>query len=942
ERAQLAATIALVKGALPPEALSTQLRASLLTAAHASSASQACSAAEANQRAHAHRSGFALLPRNVVRASIGLAAAALALVALRPLLVHEQENQIELASLDFDDTRFEASESVIEEQELLDTFSESPRDAFERRAGDPFGLEGEGLVLLVDEMMPQVQNLLSPGSSPLGDPEGGLAPNGVGAVWGEGAATAAFSFTGTGGQEGAPFEPGPAIDLFRGFSMGGWGVQPDPEDMDWVFEDRTVAGRVFFEMNQANAPNDSYTWRDIAGQPTAGLKVRTVQPDEDVRLGLLKGLGYGGGGYGESIDLSAQLAVPSRRRPVLRFQEPDQATEQFGRGRQELTELGDDELLSRIPVSRDGEAKDDRVAVTATPDPVDGAAVISARILTDIEPREGEGAGQLFFRYWGDNPWVVVDDSALSTFGADVDTASFGIVRRTLRAGQLPRPEQVRTEELLNWWHPDVPAPTTGDTFAIVMEAGPSRFAPDADVALLRVALRGREVSHVDRKPLALTLVVDVSGSMDEHGRIGLVRDALKLLLRELSATDSIALVTFGTEAHTLVPMTSAANRGAFEDALDLLAPDGGTAVEQGLVAGFELAAAELTPGAVNRVVFLSDGVGNIGETDQERILERVAAERAKGIYLSTIGVGYGVDADEEYADDFLEQIADKGDGLYHNVNDAADAERYLVDQFTRTLEPIARDVKIQLEFDTAQVLEWRQIGYENRALTAAQFRDDAVDAGELHSGHQVNALFEVRLRPGLVAGQALATVRVRWKQPFAIDLGDDSEEGAEDAEVATEIEEIFDAADLSPSFADTSRGYRRAVLIAQLAELLRRSEHATGDAPADMLDEMEALAPFLADVDFDELLGLLRDVRPALQALAEGLGPIDHKINEIRRQQIEIVQQRTRLTDIQEVEARRLQQVEIDRIQGDIKRLEGELQDLLAQELGPREESAR
>ena len=256
---------------------------------------------------------------------------------------------------------------------------------------------------------------------------------------------------------------------------------------------------------------------------------------------------------------------------------------------------------------------------------------------------------------------------------------------------------------------------------------------------MLRVTVRGKDVADFERQPLALTFVVDVSGSMEDGGRLQLVKDALLLLLRRLAPSDSVAIVAFSDVAHVETPMVSAGNRGVLEDAVARLAIAGGTNIEAGLVQGYEVASDGLTPHAVNRVILLSDGVGNIGATEQAEILARVDGERAKGIYLNTVGVGMG-----NHDDDFLEQLADQGDGLCQYMDSPAEARKALVDEFTKTLQPIARDVKIQVELDPNQVESYRQLGYENRVIADADFRNDAVDAGEVNAGHQVTALYEV------------------------------------------------------------------------------------------------------------------------------------------------------------------------------------------------------
>ena len=500
-----------------------------------------------------------------------------------------------------------------------------------------------------------------------------------------------------------------------------------------------------------------------------------------------------------------------------------------------------------------------RGARRAVPTPGQVLALANEQIVAcGVLPNETPA--DMFFRRWGDNPFVRSAEDPLSTFSIDVDTASYTLARRTLQAGQFPVPGQIRTEEFLNYFAADQPAPDDGATFAIGVETAPSLFHGDPGVDMLRVTVRGKDVHEVDRQPLALTFVVDNSGSM-EGERLGMVKAALGYLLGQLSANDSIALVKFHNEAYVLSPMISAANRGPLEDSLAMLGIEGGTNVEAGLIAGYEVAAASLTPGAVNRVVLLSDGVGNIGETDQTRLLDTVAEYRAKGIYLNTFGVGMG-----DHNDHFLEQLADRGDGLCHYIDSESEARRVFEEQLTKTLQPIARDVKIQVEFDPTQVEHYRQVGYENRKIADADFRNDAIDAGEVNAGHQVTALYEVVRRPGAAPKGALATVRVRFKPPFAVDAGELSESAKREVEVASEIQRTVRAEDVLPSFASASVGYRRAVLVAQFAELLRESVHARGDSLDVLLAETRSVEAELATPETTEFLVLLELALPILR----------------------------------------------------------------------------
>ncbi len=504
-------------------------------------------------------------------------------------------------------------------------------------------------------------------------------------------------------------------------------------------------------------------------------------------------------------------------------------------------------------------------------------------LLASCRRRPGERPGAMFFRFWGDNPFELTALDAQSTFGVDVDTASYALARRMLNEGYLPPREQVRTEEFLNYFEPDVAAPTEG-VFSIRTDLAASRFgvgiAPRSgrveEPHQLRVVIRGREVSGLERKPLALTFVVDTSGSMKKNRRLELVKHALRQLVGQLDGRDAIALVAFSNEARLVLPMTTAASRGVIESAIFGLNPDGGTNADAGIRLGYELAVNELTLEANNRVVFLSDGVANIGETDQERIAEAVKVHREKGIYLNTVGVGL-----ENHNDVFLEQLANRGDGICNYVDSPEEVQRALVDNFTGAFEPIARDVKVQVEFDPRFVHRWRLLGYENRAIADADFRNDAVDAGEIGAGHQVVALYELDLNsiPD-EEDPPLATVRLRWKRPTGPGR-DPLEDGA------TEVEQRVHWGGRT-TFEGASAGFRRSVCVAQFAEILRRSIHARNDSLGELISVAATLERELADPEHIEFLSLMVRTRDLIrQTPYPAPGDLERCLDTLRRNHI-------------------------------------------------------
>jgi Ca-activated chloride channel family protein len=356
----------------------------------------------------------------------------------------------------------------------------------------------------------------------------------------------------------------------------------------------------------------------------------------------------------------------------------------------------------------------------------------------------------------------------LSTFALDVDTASYGYVRRTLAEGRLPEPSTVRPEEFVNSFRQDYERPK-GDGFGVSVDGA---RAGDGDWALLRVGLATRPepgAGDGGRAPAALTFVVDVSGSMAEAGRLDLVQEGLRTMTDRLRDDDSVALVAFSAEAETVLPMTRLGDgRDRIRDAVDRLEADASTNLGAGVRAGYTAALDGLRDGATNRVVLMSDALANTGETDADALLEEVEHARADhGITLFGVGVG------SEYGDALMERLTNRGDGHTVYVSSPEEAERVFSEELPRNVDLVARDAKAQVEFDPATVAEHRLIGYENRRIADEDFRDDQVDGGEVGPGHTVTALYAVRLVGG--ASGHLATATVRWQDPETRDAHEES-----------------------------------------------------------------------------------------------------------------------------------------------------------------------
>jgi Ca-activated chloride channel family protein len=408
----------------------------------------------------------------------------------------------------------------------------------------------------------------------------------------------------------------------------------------------------------------------------------------------------------------------------------------------------------------------------------------------------------------GVNPITNTDADRQSTFAMDVDTASYTIAQRFVADGHVPDPASIRTEEWVNAFDQAYPAPDEA-TFAVYVDGGPTPFVDDGE-SLLRIGIKARESSERARPNAALTFVIDTSGSMSLEGRLELVKDSLRKLVRNLGPGDSIAVVTFGSDARVVLQPTRASDEDTILAAINQLQPGGSTNLEAGLRLGYSLAHA-VSPGdgdGINRVVLASDGVANVGLTDAASILGEIQGDAAAGIQLVAIGVGMG-----NYNDALLEQLADRGDGFYAYVNDLTEARRLFSEDLTGTLQTVALDAKVQVTFNPDVVTEYRLLGYENRAIADDQFRDPGVAAGAIGAGHAVTALYVVRLRPDAGDGAALGTVRLRWTEP-----GQQNE-----SRLTREIQ----AGNLAGSFGATAPTFRLDAIVAAAAEVLRGSPYA-------------------------------------------------------------------------------------------------------------------
>ena len=419
--------------------------------------------------------------------------------------------------------------------------------------------------------------------------------------------------------------------------------------------------------------------------------------------------------------------------------------------------------------------------------------------------------------------FLTVQESPFSTFGIDVDTASYSNVRRFLTNGSLPPSGAVRIEELINYFPYKYTPPDGAEPFAMNAEVAACPWRPEH--RLVRVGLKGKEMAYGERPACQLVFLVDVSGSMDAPNRLPLVQRSLSALVASLDEQDQIAIVTYAGSSGVALPSTSARQKHTLITAIESLRSGGSTNGAAGIVTAYQLARQNFIEQGINRVILCTDGDFNVGTTDASSLVELIQKEAQSGVFLSVLGFGMG-----NYQDSRMEQLADKGNGNYAYIDSYAEARKVLVEQMVGTLVTIAKDVKIQVEFNPAQVQAYRLIGYENRALATQDFRNDQKDAGEIGAGHTVTALYEVvpqgiefatpdipeskYQKPSKPTREALAdelmNVRVRYQPPAG---------GA-----ATELE--FAIRDTDQRFERASKDFQFASAVAAFGMQLRNSKH--------------------------------------------------------------------------------------------------------------------
>ncbi|WP_219267300.1 VWA domain-containing protein [Pseudomonas sp. Xaverov 259] len=336
-----------------------------------------------------------------------------------------------------------------------------------------------------------------------------------------------------------------------------------------------------------------------------------------------------------------------------------------------------------------------------------------------------------------DNPVYSVAQTPVSTFSADVDTGSYANVRRFLNQGRLPPDGAVRLEEMLNYFPYDYALPTDGSPFGVTTEVAATPWNPHT--RLLRIGIKASDRAVADLAPANLVFLVDVSGSMDRREGLPLVKSTLKLLVDQLRDQDRVSLVVYAGESRVVLEPTSGRDKTKIRNAIDQLTAGGSTAGASGIELAYQMARAGFIEKGINRILLATDGDFNVGVSDFDSLKQMAVDQRKSGVSLTTLG--FGVD---NYNEHLMEQLADAGDGNYAYIDNLREARKVLVDQLSSTLAVVARDVKLQVEFNPAQVSEYRLLGYENRALKREDFNNDKVDAGEIGAGHTVTALYEI------------------------------------------------------------------------------------------------------------------------------------------------------------------------------------------------------
>ena len=443
------------------------------------------------------------------------------------------------------------------------------------------------------------------------------------------------------------------------------------------------------------------------------------------------------------------------------------------------------------------------------------------------------------YQHFENNPLKLALEQPVSTFSIDVDTGAYSNLRRMLNQGRLPVKDAVRVEELLNYFDYSYPAPNTlAQPFSVITEVGPNPW--NTSTKLLHIGIKGYAVAAADIPAANLVFLIDVSGSMQSADKLELLKKGLGMLSKQMRKQDRVSIVVYAGASGVILEPTPGNETFKITHALEQLTAGGSTNGAAGIRLAYQVAESAFIKDGVNRILLATDGDFNVGTTSFEQLMDLVEEKRKSGIGLSTLGFGSG-----NYNDHLAEQLANRGNGSYAYIDTLNEANKVLVDQLSSTLLTIAKDVKIQLEFNPAVVAEYRLVGYENRMLKREDFNNDKIDAGEIGAGHSVTALYEITLQgadgqrvDALRYGQALpaaqnkdelAYLKLRYKKP-----GEDS---------SRLIESSIKTRDILTAQSDSSEHYRFAAAVAGFGQLLRGGE-------------------YLQNFSYDDVLALSRKAR--------------------------------------------------------------------------------
>jgi len=432
------------------------------------------------------------------------------------------------------------------------------------------------------------------------------------------------------------------------------------------------------------------------------------------------------------------------------------------------------------------------------------------------------------------NPVMRVPEQPVSTFSIDVDTGAYANVRRFLNHGNLPRKDVVRIEELVNYFSYDYPQPKNKHPFSVTTELAPAPW--NKNTLLLHVGIQGKDIAKQTLPPSNLVFLVDVSGSMHSANKLGLLKTSMKLLSKQLRSQDKVSIVVYAGASGVVLPPTAGNQTAAIHQALEQLRAGGSTNGASGIKLAYQMAQQGFVKDGINRVILATDGDFNVGTINFDSLIDLIEVKRKGGVSITTLGFGMG-----NYNDHLMEQIADAGNGNHAYIDTINEAQKVLVDEMSSTLNTIAKDVKIQVEFNPSQVSEYRLVGYENRMLKREDFNNDKIDAGEIGAGHSVTALYEISLvgsKGNLndplrydtvsrltksIKNNELAFLKLRYKQP--------------NGGKSTLIEQAINRQNVQTDLVKTSDRFRFSASVAAFGQQLRGADYLKDYSYTDILD---------------------------------------------------------------------------------------------------------